>query len=201
MKKRILLIAAFLGALTLAGCGGGDDGNQLLAASSNATVAVNASNGPSVTSSVANQAFAFDAGVPEFGTTGPTTVTFTTTPPTTLPDNAASVQQTFRIQEGTNAATGPMEFGSCRFVINSSTFAATHPLGNGKIVVISSCVVTALVAGIPADNAPHTTSLTLTLNARVSKVITVTATIRTDGTIVINNITIAIVPTRPFTGA
>lgn len=200
MNKRFLLIAAFLGSLTLAGCGGGDDGDQLLAASTNASANITTSNGPSVTSSVANQAFVFDTGVPEFGTTGPTTVTFTTSPPSTLPDNAASVQQTFRIASGANTATGPAEFGSCRFRITSSNFPS-GPLSNGQVVTINSCVLTALIAGVPADNTPRQQSVTLTLNSRVSRVITVTVTVRPDGTVVINNITVTTVPTRPFTGA
>jgi hypothetical protein len=199
MKKRILLISAFAGLLALAGCGGGDDGNIVTAASTNATANITASNGATVISSVQNQNFAFDTGVPEFGTTGATTVTFTGQPPTTLPDNAAAQQQSFRISEGSNTATGVMEFGSCKFRVTSSTFTS-GPLVNGQTVTINNCALTVSTAGIPADNTPRQLTLTLTLNARVSKVITVSVTIRPDGTVLVNNITITTVPTRPYTG-
>jgi hypothetical protein len=198
MKKRILLVSAFVGLLALAGCGGGD-GNVVTAASTNASANITASNGATVISSVPNQNFVFDNGVPEFATTGATTVTFTTQPPTTLPDNAAPQQQSFKITEGSNTATGVMEFGSCKFRVTSSTYTS-GPLVNGQTVTINSCALTVSTAGIPADNTPRPLTLTLTLNARVSKVITVTVTIRPDGSVVINSITITTVPTRPFTG-
>jgi hypothetical protein len=200
MKKRILLIAAFLGFLTLAGCGGGG-GDVVLAADSDAVISVGPNNGSNVIGAIINKDFVYATGVPEFGTTGQTTVTFITQQNAGLPDNAAPGNPAFRITSSTGeTATGIVEFGSCGFRVVTSNFSSTSPLASGKTVTISNCAVRLVIAGAAADNTGVARTVILILNSRSSNGETLIIQISPNGTITINGFVVGTVGVHPVTG-
>jgi hypothetical protein len=199
MKKHFLLVAAFLGALTLAGCGGGGD-NRVEVASSDALATITPANGSNVVNSVINKDFTFDSGVPEFGTTGPTTLTFVTQQSVGLPDNAAPGNPAFKIASGTGSATGIVEFGSCKFRVVTSNFPAGSPLAPGNTVTISSCQLSVATAGVIADNTAVPRNAILILNGRRSRTIIVTVQVSPSGVVTVNLFVIATVPVNQVTG-
>jgi hypothetical protein len=188
MKKLIPTLAALCIAATLTACGGGGgSGTTAQVAASNTTVAMDATNGQAVTSSVTNKPFAFASGVPDFGTTGATTVTF-------------GASNSFQVASGSNTASGTMAFGSCHFKVTSSTFTS-GPLVNGNTVTINNCQLLVLTKGAAADGAQHSDQAELVLNAATSAGVTVTVTLTADGKVLINNTSVGSVTLTPVTGA
>jgi hypothetical protein len=187
MKKLITVAAAVGIAATLTACGGGGGGTTAQVASANTPVAMDASNGQAVTSTVTGKAFTFTSGVPDFGTTGSTAVTFGTS-------------NGFQVASGSDTASGTMAFGSCHFKVTSSTFT-TGPLVNGNTVTITNCQLLVLTKGAPADGAQHTDQAELVLNGAASAAVTVTVQITGDGKVVINNTSVGTVTLAPVTGA
>jgi hypothetical protein len=200
MKKQFLLIAAFLGALTLAGCGGGG-GDEPRFATADAVATVTPSTGNNIVGAVINKDFTYSTGVPEFGTTGPTTVTFVTQQSAGLPDNAAPGNPAFKVSSGAQSATGILEYGSCKFRVVSSNFASTHQLGAGKTVTIESCQLVVNVIGVTADSSSVPRNAFLVLNGRRSAAVVVTVQVSPNGQVTVNAFVITTVPTAPATGA
>lgn len=185
-KKLFLLIAGLASAIALTACGGGG-GDTALAASSDATLAVNPTSGPAVTTSLISENFAFPAGVPEFGTNSATTVTF-------MPRSAAQPDATvpagnpaFTIASGANTASGVVEFGSCKFKVQTTTFTSGPLSVVGGTITISPCEVALDIGGTPADGVARDRTVTLTLNTATSAPVTVTVSISTSGAITVNN--------------
>jgi hypothetical protein len=186
MKKLITTLAALCMAATLTACGGGG-GSTAQVASANTTVAMDATNGQAVASSLAGKTFNFASGVADFGTTAATTVTI-------------GASNTFQVASGTNTANGTLSFGSCHFKVTSSTFAS-GPLVNGNTVTVSSCQLLVLTKGVPADGADHTLQAELVLDGVASLPVTVTVQITSDGRVLVSNIVIGTVILTPVTGA
>jgi hypothetical protein len=187
MKKLITVLAALCMAATLTACGGGGSGSTAQVASANTTVAMDATNGQAVASSLAGKSFNFASGVADFGTTAATTVTIGT-------------GNTFQVASGTNTANGTLSFGSCHFKVTSSTFTS-GPLVNGNTVTVSSCQLLVLTKGVPADGADHTLQAELVLDGVASLPVTVTVQITSDGRVLVSNIVIGTVILTPVTGA
>jgi hypothetical protein len=187
MKKLITVLAALCMAATLTACGGGGSGSTAQVASANTTVAMDATNGQTVTSSVTNKPFTFASGVADFGTTGSTAVTF-------------GASNSFQIASGSDSASGTMAFGSCHFKVTSSTFTS-GPLVSGNTVTINNCQLLVLTKGDPADGSQQSDQAQLVLNAATSAGVTVTVTITADGKVVINNTSVGTVTLAPVTGA
>jgi hypothetical protein len=188
MKKLIPLVTALCLAATLAACGGGGgSGTTAQVAASNTTIAMDATNGQTVTSSVTGKSFNFASGVPDFGTTGATSVTF-------------GASNGFQIASGSNTASGTMAFASCHFKVTNSTFT-TGPLVNGNTVTINNCQLLVSTKGLPADSTQHSQAAQLVLNGAASTTVTVTVEILADGRIEINNVTVGTVTLTPVTGA
>jgi hypothetical protein len=139
-----------------------------------------------VASSLAGKSFSFANGVADFGTTGPTTVTF-------------GSSNTFQVASGSDTAGGTLTFGSCHFKVTSSTF--TGPLANGSTVTVSSCQLLLPTKGVPADGAEHTVQAELILDGVVSLPVAVTVVITFDGRVLVSNIVIGNVTLTPVTGA
>jgi hypothetical protein len=187
MKKLITVLAALCMAATLTACGGGGSGSTAQVASANTTVAMDATNGQAVTSSVTNKPFTFASGVPDFGTTGSTDVTF-------------GASNSFQIASGGNTASGTMAFGSCHFKVTSSTFTS-GPLVSGNTVTINNCQLLVLTKGDPADGSQQSDQAELVLNTATSAGVAVTVSLTADGKVLINNTSVGSVTLTPVTGA
>ncbi|MFI4926812.1 MAG: hypothetical protein ACHP7E_03875, partial [Burkholderiales bacterium] len=177
-------------AATLTACGGGGGGGggtTAQVAASNTTVAMNATNGQTVTSSITGKPFSFASGVADFGTTGATAVTF-------------GASNSFEVASGSNTASGTMTFGSCHFNVTSSTFTS-GPLVNGSTVTITNCDLLVLTKGEPGDGTQHSEQAELVLNGATSQTVTVTVNVTADGRVVINNVSVGTVTLTPVTGA
>lgn len=186
MKKLITTLAALCMAATLTACGGGG-GSTAQVASSDTAVAMNATTGQAVASSVTGKAFTFSSGVPDFGTTGATTVTFDTS-------------NSFQVASGGNTASGTLTFGSCHFNVTSSTFTS-GVLVQGNTITVPNCELLVATNGLPADGTEHTRSVQLKLDGATSATVTVTVTVLSTGRVLVNSITIGTVTLTAVTGA
>src|SRR5438105_883262 len=104
MKKLLGVILAISASALLYACGGGG-GDQPLGVAGNTTLAAS----PTTAAALVAVPFAFPGGVPDFGTTAATTVTFTST----------STAPQFKVDSAGGTATGVTSFGSCIFAISA----------------------------------------------------------------------------------
>lgn len=191
MKKRFVLAASLVAALTLTACGGGGDDSTFLGASQDLVISMNPATGPNTTAAVANDNFVFPTGVSEFGTTGL---------PTTLTWNDTSATPAFTIAADGSSATGVTEFGSCRFRVLTSSFPAPSPLFVGNVIVINSCVLTIRTRLQPADGAERLRELLLRLNTAQSNFVFGRVRVNSDGTVILNDRSQGTVTTNNLTG-
>jgi hypothetical protein len=149
------LFATFAAALLVA-CGSSDapaPAAPLQYASSNLTVPVTAANA----AALANLPFVFPNGVPEFGTTGTTTVTLTDT----------STTPAFSIVTPNGTATGVMTFGSCIFRVTATTIRAGSIFTTaGDTITIPDCKASLQVIGQPANGSSFQGRVSFDLNGR-----------------------------------
>jgi len=185
MKKLALWIVALASAFTLAACGGGGGSTQQVA-TEDLSMAITAETAAALSS----EEFVFTDGVPDFGTTAATTVTFTGT--TTTP--------AFSIESGGKSASGVTTFGSCIFTITTSDFANNHPLGKDKVIEIDPCTLTVKTGGIAATGATSNTGALLILGSTESETTVVAVSIAIDGKVTVNNTPAGTVKTRETTG-
>ncbi len=186
MKKLSLALAAIASSLLIAGCGGGGGGGDEPIAADNLAVSATAS----TTSAVVGETFTFPA-VPAFGTTGTTTLAFT----------SAGSNPAFAISADGNTARGTTAFGSCIFNVTESTFPADHPLGLGKQVTVNPCSLTLEVKGVQTDNdETKTVTARMTLGTTTSAQTEVQVVLRENGDVVINGTVIGKVGTFDPTG-
>lgn len=146
---------ASLAVATLVACGGGGGGGTL-AAGSDVTVGIDATNGAQIIKALDNLALNYADGVDAFQTKGtPTSLTIA---------NTGSATPTFNIASGTFAATGEVGFGSCKFVVKTSTFPGGHPLSVGQTITVTPCQLVAATSGQTADGVPVESDVKLVLN-------------------------------------
>lgn len=203
MKKLFLLIAGLASALALTACGGGGGGagEPAQAAASDAKVAVNPTSGATVTKSLIGENFTFPSGVAEFGTTSATTVTFTPRSSAQPDASVPAENPAFNIASGGNTATGVVEFGSCKFKIQSTTFTSGPLSQVGNTVTVSPCEVALDIGGTPADGADRDRTIVLTFSVAKSDPVVVTVSISSTGEIVVNGIPgVGTVVVAPVTG-
>lgn len=181
--NKILVSLLMASAAVLSACGGGDDEPALVAAS-DTTLSVNTA----TAQALANTPFNFPGGVPALGTTGTTTVAFTST----------STTPAFSIVNGSNTATGTTEFGSCVFIVANSSFPAGHQLAAGQRVTVNPCQVRLGTQGAPADSVARTRAAVFILSAAASDGSSVSISINNGGNVTINGQaagTVTLVPT------
>lgn len=179
--------AVVLGAAAfLVSCGGGGGGSSVEVAGADATLAANAS----TTAAVVNTPFAFPSGVSDLGTTGATTLAFTST----------STTPAFSIAADGNTATGTTTFGSCIFVVASSSFPAGHRLAQGQQVTVNPCNIRLGTQGAPADSVARTRAAVFILGGAASTGSTVTVSVNPGGTITINGRDAGTVTLVPVSG-
>jgi hypothetical protein len=200
MMKKQFLFAAFLSvAFALTGCGGGG-GGEILQATRDTTVEINKDTGAATTAALRGTSFNFPTGVPEFGTTGPTTVTFTAASGTASGLATTSNASGFTITSGGQTASGTMTFGSCIFSVQNSTFPTGSPLAEGRDVIINRCQVFINTEGLPADGQARPRIVRLVLNGRFSINLILQVAVNQQGTVFINGIPVGSVPVAELTG-
>src|SRR5687768_2605783 len=147
---------ASVAAATLMACGGGGSGGGTLAAGADTTVGLNAANGAQIVKALDNLDLSYANGVNDFGTNGVATTL-------TIADTATATP-TFNIASGIFAATGEVGFGSCKFVVKTSTFPALHPLSVGQTITVTPCELVAATSGQAASGVPVESDVKLVLN-------------------------------------
>jgi hypothetical protein len=188
---KITLAAVFCSTALLAACGGGGSAAPTLTtstvASGNLSTPITAANA----TALSNVTQTFVTGVPEFGTTGTTTLAFTTT------GTGTTTATGFVIASGGGTASGAMRFGSCIFDVSFSTIAG---LVAPRTITIPTCSV-----NIPTNGAVvgSTTSLplTFTLGALTGTGSTVTIIMAANGDVTIGGIAVGRVTVTSITGA
>lgn len=178
-------LAAIFGAVVVAACGGGG-GDPILVASADTTLATSAS----TAAAVVNTPFSFDSGVAALGTTGATTLQFTSTATTPA----------FNIASGGNTATGATTFGSCIFAVSSSSFPAGHSLAAGQTVTVNPCSLSVKTTGAVANGQATSRSVALLLGAAASAGATVTVAVTAGGALTLNGNNVGLVTLVPVSG-
>jgi predicted small lipoprotein YifL len=187
MKKTLASLFAIALAASLTACGGGgSEPAPVEVVAADTTIPTTAATAPAVV----NVPFTFPAGVPDFGTTGTTTLAFTST--TTTP--------AFSIASGGNTATGTTTFGSCHFLVTASTFPSTSKLALGQTIIVNPCNISVSIAGQAANGVAATHSAALILGAAVSAGESVTIAVNPGGQLTLNGQSVGTVTLKPVTG-
>jgi hypothetical protein len=173
MKKTLALALAIFAAASLTACGGG--GGEPAPVQVAATDVSLPANG-TTTAAVTNIPFTFPAGVTEFGTTSTTTVAFTDT----------STTPAFSIASAGQTATGTTTFGSCHFLITSSTFPSTSKMAQGNTITVNPCNINVSTKGVAANGIAVDRSIALLLGVAVSAGVPVQLSVNPGGQLTIN---------------
>lgn len=174
----------------LAACGGGG-GTSVPTVASIATSNTTASVTASTAAAVVNQPFVFAAGVPDFGTTGTTTVAFT----------SAGDIPAFSVSADGATATGATTFGSCIFTVTSSTFPAGSKLAVGQSVRVNPCQLNAATSGGNANGSASDREVKFVLGTLNSNGKNLPVVINANGSIILGGVTISTVTVSSVTGS
>lgn len=187
MNKTAALLLSVVAVLALAGCGGGnDEPAPVLVAPDNVALAA----APATVAAVEDVPFSFPAGVPALGTTGTTTVAFTSTGTTPA----------FSIVAEGGTATGTTTFGSCIFAITASTFPAGHALAQGNTVTVNPCNMSVNTTGAVANGVATTRSVALLLGAAASSGQSAVVAVNPGGQLTLNGNSVGTVTLTPVSG-
>ena len=189
MLKISKFMLAVVSTAALAACGGGTTSTipaPVIVSTANLVAPVTAS----IVPAVVNTPFTFASGVPDFGTTAETTLTFTSTGDTPA----------FSIGSGGAVATGTTTFGSCIFIITASTFP-TAQLATGKVVRADTCTLNVGTLGGAANGSSSRRDVSLAFRTVISGALNLPVTINPDGRIVLNNIQIGLSRVSAVTGS
>lgn len=189
MKKQMMLVAAFVSAATfLAACGSDDPPPPVAGlAPAQATFPINSA----VAGAVKDEPFEFAGGVPELGTSGTTSVAFTST----------ATNPGFRIGSGGFVANGSTAFGSCIFRIAVSDFPAGHRLAAGTEITVNPCELTIFFENMAANGTTLSKPAQMKLGNSLSNRRVIPVSVTPNGTVLIGNTPIGTVPVTPATGA
>ena len=183
------LFLALLASAALAACGGGGTSAPIttLVPTSNASAPVTAKTAAAVT----NQPFTFSAGVPDFGTKAtPTTVTFT----------GVGDKPAFAISTGSATATGTTTFGSCIFAVTVSTFPVGSPLAVNQSVRVDPCQLNVATSGGNANGSTNNLPVNFVMGVLNSDPKFLPIVINSDGSTILNGVTIDKVNISVVTG-
>jgi hypothetical protein len=188
MKKTLSLLLTLLVATTLVACSDGNGTAQVQVAGTNTTAAVSGTQ----TAAVVGAPFGYSNGVPVFGTTAPTTVVFSNTATTPA----------FSVTSGGNTATGTTTFGSCHFLVTSSTFISPpSPLVVGTTITADPCTIVVNNKGQLANGLCTQYTVQLLLGTRLSDGQPMSICLAENGDVSIGGIVIGKVTLVPLTGA
>lgn len=193
-NKISLACLVLSGSALLAACGGSSDNGPLPAApvaTSNTPAPINPQTGAAVVSGVLDKSFGFSSGVPSFGTTSATSLKLSGTGAT----------PSFAISSAEGSASGAMTYGSCKFTVTQSTFAAVHPLAQGKLVTVSPCSLAVATAGLKGDGIATSASVTFVLGTATSAAVPVSVSINAAGVVTVGGFTVGTVAVVAATGA
>ncbi len=199
LLNKISLAALVLGgAMLLTACGGGNDSplRPVSVVTTPTTAAFTASTGAAVMGGVLAASaepisFSFASGVPAFGTTGPTTMAV----------SGSGAAPSFGISSAEGSASGGMTFASCHFLITTSTYLPTHPLAQGKTVVVDPCSISIDTAGKTADGSAAPTGVNFVLGTTISKPVLLPVSISSTGTVTVGGVPVATATVATSTGA
>lgn len=169
----------------LAGCGGGSS-DPILVVSGDTAVPANAT----VVAAVAGTSFAFPSGVAALGTTGETTVAFSGT----------AAAPGFGVSSGGNTASGTASFGSCIFVVTSSSFPPGHALSRGQTVTVNPCSLSVNTTGAVANGTQVSRNVALVLGASASANSPVTVGVTASGQLSLAGALVTTVTLTPVSG-
>jgi hypothetical protein len=187
--KIISGLAVALTALVLSACGGGGGGGEpVMVASSDTTLAAS----PTTTTAVSGTPFTFQSGVTEFGTTTPTTLTFSN-------NTADATKPAFSISTSTGTATGTTTFGSCHFAVAAIT-GTVGSMHVGDVITVNPCNMKVNTAGATANGVGISRSVALVLGAASSTNSTITIAVNPGGQLTINGNQVGTVTLVPVTG-
>jgi hypothetical protein len=187
--KIISGLAVALTALVLSACGGGGGGGEpVMVAASDTTLAAS----PTTTSGVSGTPFTFSSGVTEFGTTAPTTLTFS--------DNTAdATKPLFSISTSSGTATGTTTFGSCHFAVTAIT-GTVGTMHVGDVITVNPCNINVNTAGATANGVGTSRSVALVLGQAASTGATITVSVNPGGQLTLNGKAVGTVTLKPVTG-
>ena len=109
-----------------------------------------------------------------------------TTGPTTLDFGGTAAAPTFSIAAEGKTATGKVQFGSCIFVVETSSFVDPHPLSPGKTVRVNPCSIKVDVGGVAADNTARATAVQVTLGTATSVTVQTQVAVDPNGSLTIS---------------
>ena len=185
MRALINFLSVATVTVVLAACGGGG-GNPVTSGPLEVATQDTVVNANSTTvAGLVNVPFNYPSGVPAFGTTGATTLTFT----------SSGSSPGFTITSGGNTAAGTTAFGSCIFTVKQSTFVAPSPLATGNTITVSPCSVKANTNGETADWVPRDRFVYLLLGAILSDGATEQVSVGRNGEVLINGFALGVTVT------
>jgi len=103
----------------------------------------------------------------------------------TFATSGATPQATI-VFAGGGQVVANVSFGSCIFVVASSSFPTAHPLGIDQRVTVDPCHLNVGTGGQPADGAARQRNVSLRLAGATSRGKSVSITVNRDGTFTIN---------------
>ncbi len=165
-----LLVAGVIASVVA--CGGGSN-SPTPTATSNLAAAANGT----TTNALYDRALVFSTGVPELGTTGSTTITFSS-------NSANTLTPLFSIKTTDGGeAKGTTTFGSCIFTVTSST---TGFIAAGKAIKIDPCTMNATMTGAVINQTTNS-NVTLLLGSKSSVAVPIPLTVSATGVVTFNN--------------
>lgn len=190
MIRCVKFIVVFFMVTSVAACGGGGSNSAppviAVVATSDITVTVTAA----TIGAIVNHPFTFAGGVPDFGTTTPTTLAFT----------SAGASSAFNIGADGATAIGETTFGPCIFTITSSSFSTGSKLAVGQTVRVNPCSLKVATSGGNANGSSSDRAVSFVLGTVSSAGRNLPVVISANGSVVINGITIGTVTTGVVTG-
>jgi hypothetical protein len=122
----------------------------------------------------------------------------------TFGGTAAATTANIVITSPTGAAVGTftanMQFGSCIFVVASSSFPAGHRLAQGQTVTVNPCNIRLGTQGAPADSVARSRAAVFILGGAASTGSTVTVTVNPGGSVTVNGASAGTVTLVPVSG-
>lgn len=113
---------------------------------------------------------------------------------------ATPATPTFNISNGGNTASGDTTFASCHFLVKSSTFPASSALAMGKTVIVNPCEIKVTAKNAAADGTSVLRDVQMTFGSTISAPVSIPVVIKSDGSVIINNTTVELVPITQVTG-
>ncbi len=173
----------------LVACGSSDSTPAPTTPTPAATAATTANVNATTVAAITGKPFVFPAGVAALGTTAVTTLTIT--------DAAVD---TFAVSAGADSYSGTLTYGSCTFLINTSTFTAPSPYAAGQTFTVPTCSVSAATSGVAANGQANNLPVTFNLGGVNSTAQALAVVIAPNGSVTIGGAPVGTVTVVTPTG-